>query len=250
MLFKRKKSFSASSPAPNAKGVDAKRVRHYFLKPHHRIAFYVVVRVADKEALTFVSSVAQAQEYIDIMVANQYNAHYIQWCPLHGFDPLAPDSWNAYCSANRDVLKAYGNYTVEPVYYSLDQISTIIRSVTGRLPVGASYEDEYEQAYFKNMNKRNKELEAAKGLVSPQDAIPLSQDDYETDPVYRGIIDDTIKYLEDRFIQAGYLPADLNDIPPEEAAIEKDIADSLKKSKGTKSSKKKTSSKDNKKYDA
>lgn len=191
--------------------------RRFFLKPNERVAFFAVIRASSQEVITFTSSPEQAKEYVDIMIREAFKAHYEAWAQLHDRDLADPSTWPAYCAINTSVDAAAREYVLQPVFYRLDQLSAIIRSVCYCLPVGASYEDEFEKQLFNDMKKREREVEVGKAnsdqLKTLSDVVPYNIDDYENDPMYQRIIDDTITYLEDRFIEAGYLPPKDEEIP-------------------------------------
>lgn len=186
-----------------------------FRKPRggEYIKLIAIVRNSDKEAVCFVSDCIEGAQYLETLCKNENRSHYSAWCAIHGHKPDNPDTWELYCSVT-GCRRAFDNqYHMIMIKYTMDQFCAVMRSVTGRLPVGAPYETPEEAAYKKRLEDLEMSSQSSvhdfaidSMMMALKETLGITdENDPDLDPVYSEIVDDTLNYLEDRLVQAGYL---------------------------------------------
>ena len=216
-LLKKKIDNTKGSATQSRKTFSNKELKSFYA---NRGGLYIkliaVIRKADREAVTFVSDCYEGEDYLETLCRKEHDAHYVAWCALHDCDYKQPESWEKYCAVTkcRDDMSA--KYYLTPITYTLDQFSAIMRSVTGRMPIGAPYETPEEADYLKKAEDFAKAMEQSphdfavdQMIESLKNTLGISDQDEEAmDPVYSKIVDDTIDYLEKRLLDAGILTQD------------------------------------------
>lgn len=207
-LFSRKpKTTSNQKEVPQADSSTPKYRQFYKNRGLNKIQIVIVIDKDTKEAVTFVADYNQAEEYIYHLAQQINRPHYEAWCALHSQKIDTPESWQAYFSTTGNFKSLHEHYSLLVVSYTINQFCGIMRSVTGRMPLGCSYETGEEAEYL----KRTAELQKTPDGDQVDDDIlefmanMLGANEENLDPEYEAIVDDTVSYFEERLIKAGLM---------------------------------------------
>ena len=206
-LFSRKKPTTTKKDIPQA-GPSAPKYRQFYKdRGLTKIQIVVVVEKDTQEAVTFVADYNQAEEYIFHLAQKIYRPHYEAWCVLHSHKIDTPESWQAYFNTTGNLKSLHEHYSLLVVSYTMNQFCGIMRSVTGRMPLGCSYETDEEADYLKRASEPQKTPDGDQVDEDILDfmANMLGANEENLDPEYEAIVDDTVSYFEERLIKAGLM---------------------------------------------
>ena len=122
-----------------------------------KLKFIYIFKCDEKNEtpLTYVKNLKQAKEYLYLYYLEEHRAHFNAWCECHN---RPNKTWEDYCLYAQDVLEIYknpDNIKLVPIWFTEDDIASLLRSITGNTPVGASYETEEERAFFNSLKEYN-----------------------------------------------------------------------------------------------
>lgn len=117
---------------------------------------YIFKKDKQKEIpLTYVKDVKQAKEYLYKYYLNLHLDHFNLWCDCHN---RPNKSWEDYCYYAHEVLEIHTNpddIQIVPIWFTQDDIASILRSILGNNPIGATYETIEEKMFFQELKNNN-----------------------------------------------------------------------------------------------
>lgn len=129
-----------------------------FKKKPQTIQFYVVTPNISKDDtsfnfLTVTTKKELCEEYINRRLFIEHKDHYVSWCGLREIDYKDKKSWFSYVSSTDSV--PMNKYIINKVTYSIDDVATIFRLYNNCMPIGTSYEDDFEVGSFLESLKKD-----------------------------------------------------------------------------------------------
>lgn len=118
---------------------------------------------------TITSKKKDCEEYINRRVFIENREHYVSWCGIRGLNYKDDKSWEQYITTSDININ---KYVISKINYKIKDVATIFRLFNHCVPVGASYEEEYEVIQLlqsipkKSLDKIEKELASKQEKVS------------------------------------------------------------------------------------
>lgn len=108
---------------------------------------------------TVVKNEKQAREYIDRNIYQQHYVHFSAWCEFRNKDVDDINNFYEYIKTRyKDCDESpYDDFKIIKLKYSKDALLSIIRTLSGCVPVNASYETDEEIQIFLNSVNESKE---------------------------------------------------------------------------------------------
>lgn len=106
---------------------------------------------------TILAKKKQALEYTLCRLYIEYQPHFNSWCELHNKDSSLIDTFKEYMAKVYN-NEPYNDFVIISLSYDKPSLCSLLRMLSGCIPVGASYEfDEEINKFIKNNQKQTKE---------------------------------------------------------------------------------------------
>lgn len=109
---------------------------------------------------TIVNTKKEAREYILCLLHLRYFSHFDAWCELHNQDKDSKDVFNDYIYKVYDG-EPFNEFALVNLYYTKQQLCSLLRKLAQFIPVGASYELDDEIESYMSLQDENKESECS-----------------------------------------------------------------------------------------
>lgn len=105
--------------------------------------------------LTYVKDIKQAKEFVYKYYLMSNIEHFNAWCNCH---QRPNKNWQDFCYYAQNVIEIQtnpDNIQIVPIWFTQDDVASILRSILGNSPIGTTYETSEEIAFFEGLNKSN-----------------------------------------------------------------------------------------------
>ena len=112
------------------------------------LRYYGLINVKKpNDFITVVEHKKEAIEYMNMYFRLKYFEHFERWAECHHLNSEDDESWKQYftdCIPMEEKLE----YRLIPIVYNSSNIASMIRMFTSSVPLGCSFENDLEYAYF------------------------------------------------------------------------------------------------------
>ena len=99
----------------------------------------------------------EATEYAYNFLKLKNYEHFCQWCIYEELDKKSPEAFFQYYTKVIS-LEEKADYVIHKIYYKKKDISLLLRIFGKCIPLGCSYESEFEHFYFKAQEEKLQKL--------------------------------------------------------------------------------------------